>query len=93
MKGKYGGPLSIDDLYQAFYQDRDFYHRHGIKFARSVYLYFTPCNESGDPLVIYDQAGNPVDGFSSSGGYRSAAAAYDNLEPQAIVRPPAPFEL
>jgi hypothetical protein len=30
MKGKYGGPMPIDELFQAIYQHRDFFERHGI---------------------------------------------------------------
>ena len=30
MKGKYGGPMTVDDLYQRLYQDRQFFEQHGI---------------------------------------------------------------
>lgn len=89
MKGKYGGPISIDDFYQALYQDREFFTRHNIQFLRATYLYFTPCDENGRPVVITDFRGNPIDGYASAGGYQSAAESYDNLEAQELIRPPA----
>lgn len=88
MKGKYGGPMTVDQFFQALYQDRDFFHRHNITHLRATYLYFTPCNEFGEPVGIYDQAGNPIDGYLSAGGYQSAADFYDQgqLEPKTIAR-------
>lgn len=93
MKGKYGGPISIEDFYQALYQDRDFFKRHGITHIRATYLYFTPCNAYGQPVFVSDKAGNPIDGFISAGGYHSAADAYDSgsLEPRSLSRAPLPF--
>jgi hypothetical protein len=87
MKGQYRGPMAVDDLFQAIYQDRCFFRRHGIVRVRSAYLYFTPCDERGDRVAIYDPAGNPVDGYVSAGGYRSAAEIYDpgTLEPQTVT--------
>ena len=89
MKGKYGGPISVDNFYQAFYQDRDFFDRHGITHVCATFLYFTPCDAQGRPVVIQDQAGNPVDGYTSAGGYHSVADAYesDTLVPATVCRP------
>ena len=91
MKGKYGGPMSVDDLFQAFFQDRDWFYKRGITHVRATYLYFTPCNEHGQPVHIRDQNGNPIDGFISAGGYHCAADAYDlcRLEPQTQTASPA----
>jgi hypothetical protein len=92
MKGKYGGPMTVEDLFQALYQDRQFFERHGITHVRSTYLYFTPCDERGFPVVVGDEAGNPIDGYVSAGGYHSAADAYENVnvEPQPVSRPALP---
>jgi hypothetical protein len=91
MKGKYGGPMSVDEFYQAMYQDRDFFDRHGITHVCATYLYFTPCDASGQPVVISDEAGNPIDGYMTAGGYRSAADAYesDTLTPSTVRRTPS----
>ncbi len=88
MKGKYGGPMPVTDLFQALFQDKDFFERHGITHVRATYLYFTPCDENGQPVVIGDANGNPIDGYVSAGGYQSAADAYENseLEPKAVFR-------
>jgi hypothetical protein len=89
MKGKYGGPMPVDEFYQALYQDRAFFDRHAITHIRAVYVYFTPCDEYGEPVTIRDQQGNPMDGYVSAGGYRSAADAYDRsakLEPVPLRR-------
>ncbi len=90
MKGKYGGPIAVDDFYQALYQDREFFKRHGITHIRNTYLYFTPCDENGIPVIIADAGGNPIDGYVSAGGYRSAADAYEQvkLTPATLSRPP-----
>lgn len=88
MKGKYGGPMSVDDLFQALYQDREFFDRHGITHVRATYLYFTPCDEAGKTIIVGDTYGNPIDGYLSAGGYHSAADAYENreLQPRAVFR-------
>ena len=92
MKGQYQGPMSIDDLFQALWQDRCFFRRHGIKYIRSARLYFTPCDEYGGKIAIYDPDGNPVGGYISAGSYRSAAERYDSglLEPQTVIRQALP---
>ncbi|MCB0284378.1 MAG: hypothetical protein H6936_18145 [Burkholderiales bacterium] len=89
MKGKYGGAMHIvDELFQRLYQDRQFSERYGIDHVRAAYLYLTPCDETGQPVIIGDKFGNPVDGYISSGGYDCAADTYDRLylEPQPVGR-------
>lgn len=90
MKGNYYGPLSLDDLFQALFQDKtEFFSAHGIQYLRSATLYFTPCNKHGQPVQIKDACGHPIDGFVSAGAYKSAADAFDQpqeIEPRAISR-------
>jgi len=89
MKAKYGGPIAVDDLFQALWQDREFFQSHSITHVKGVFLYFTPCNIHGDPVTVGDGEGNIIDGFRSAGAYHSAADHFDDeeiLEPQAIVR-------
>ena len=90
MKGKYGGPMSVDDLFQALFQDRNWFAERGITHVRATYLYFTPCNEQGEPVHVRDQNGKPLDGFISAGGYQCAADSYDlcRLEPQNLNSAP-----
>lgn len=93
MKGKYGGPLPIEDLFQALWQDRQFFDRHGITHVKATYLYFTPCDETGQTVLVGDSRGEPIDGFVSSGGYRAAADSYErvDLEPRCIARAPKTY--
>jgi hypothetical protein len=92
MKGKYGGPISVDDLYQALYQDRCFFDSHRITHVRDAFLFFTPCDDFGQPVLIADELGNPIDGYVSGGAYHSAADAFDrahdrqHVETRPIVR-------
>lgn len=92
MKGKYGGPLSVDDFYQALYQDREWYRQRGITHLRATFVYFTPCDEHGQQVIIKDQTGNPIDGFISAGGYHCVADSYDenNLVSRTVSHPSLP---
>ena len=81
--------MPVKDLFQALFQDREsFFEKHGITHVRATYLYFTPCDEDGQPVVIGDEQGNPIDGYLSAGGYQSAADAYEkpDLEPEPVFR-------
>lgn len=87
MKGKYGGPMAVDDLFQALWQDREFFRKHGITHVRNTFLYFTPCDRRGNAVLIGDERGSPIDGYETSGGYHSAADDYDHaLEARPIPR-------
>jgi len=78
MKIKYIGPLFIDDLFQAIYQDRkEIFQKYGIERARAASLYFTPVDEFGEVMTIRDAKGNPMAECVSSGPYFSGAAEYD----------------
>jgi hypothetical protein len=87
MKAKYGGPMTIDDLFQALWQDREFFQSHSITHVKSGFLYFTLCDIHGDPATVGDGADNIIDGFRSAGAYHSAADEYDagTLEPQVMT--------
>ena len=92
MKAKYGGPMSVDDFYQALWQDRQFFTTHAITHVRAVYVYFTPCDEYGQPVTVCDPLGNIIEGFNSAGAYHCAADAYDraaaqDLTPKPVTRP------
>ncbi len=92
MKGKYIGPMSIDDLFQALFQDRTFFSKHGIAHIRNATLYFTPCDETGQTTTVVDGEGLVIEGFTSAGAYSCAADHYDNptasLEPTPQRKPP-----
>jgi hypothetical protein len=89
MKATYSGLMTVDDFYQAFFQDREFFRRHGITHIRKASLYFTPCDEQGRPVTICDQAGGAIDGYETAGCYHSLADAYEaagDLEPKTVCR-------
>ena len=93
MKIKYLGPIDIDDLFQALYQDRNFiFGEHKIERVRSATLYFTPCNAAGEVVKITDARGRPIEGCISAGAYFSSAAEYDrrvSIDTKIIGKPPA----
>lgn len=87
MKGTYRDVMSVEDFFQALYQDKSFFTEHGITHIRSAALYFTPCDASGKSVAVRDLKGRTVDGYETAGGYQSAADSFENagkLEPQAV---------
>lgn len=91
MKGKYGGPISIDDLFQALWQDRQFFRQHNITHVCDAVFFFTPCDLYGNPVVIRHH-GERIGGYISAGGYHCAASQYDDsrLEPETTIMGPTP---
>lgn len=88
MRGKYTGLMSVEDFYQAFYQDFNFFRKHNISHIKSACLYFTPCDAQGSPVVVFGVAGEVIDGYVSAGAYPCAAQAYDDarLEAKPVAR-------
>ncbi|TJV92402.1 MAG: hypothetical protein E5X52_33545 [Mesorhizobium sp.] len=90
MKGTYRGLMTIDELFQALFQDKSFFAEHGITHVRSASLYFTPCDDRGNEVIVRDEGGVLVEGYETAGCYRSAAEKYDkpgDLEPKTVRRP------
>jgi hypothetical protein len=90
MKGKYPGTMTVDQMYQALYEDyKKIFRHHGVTHVKGVHLYFTPCNEHGEEVFITDDAGKRIHSYESAGYYRSAACAYEAnpFEPKIITRP------
>lgn len=90
MKGKYPGLLPVDDLFQALFQDREFFAQHGILYIRNTSLYFTPCDKHGNPLTVRNSQGDVIDGYVSAGAYHSAAEFFERseLEPKTVTLKP-----
>ncbi|AWI58444.1 hypothetical protein [Sinorhizobium fredii] len=86
MKGTYREVMTIDEFYQALFQDKTFFTEHGVTHIRSASLYFTPCDSSGREVLVLDAAGGVVEGYESGGCYRSAAEKYEEakLEPKVL---------
>jgi hypothetical protein len=76
MKGTYRDLMSVDEFFQALFQDREFFREHGITHLRSASLYFTPCDSAGKAVAVRDQLGREVDGYQTAGCYHSAADGY-----------------
>lgn len=77
MKGKYQRVMSVDDLFQALFQDKSFFEEHGITHVRYPALYFTPCDAAGNEVKIRDENGVLVEGYETAGCYHSAADGYE----------------
>jgi hypothetical protein len=88
MRGKYNGMMPVEDFFQSVYQDIAFFKKHNITHIKSACLYFTPCDEHGNTVIVRNKAGQIVDGFMSAGAYPSAAQQYEEveLEPQCVER-------
>jgi len=88
MRGKYHGMMPVEDFFQAVYQDIEFFKKHSITHIKSACLYFTPCDEHGQTVVVRNESGQIIDGFMSAGAYPSAAQQYDDLElePRPVAR-------
>ncbi|MGF1626898.1 MAG: hypothetical protein ACFCVH_18615 [Alphaproteobacteria bacterium] len=80
--------MSIEDFFQAFYQDVNFFRKHNISHIKSACLYFTPCDVQGSPVVVFGAAGEVIDGYVSAGAYPCAAQLYEDaqLEPKPLAR-------
>ena len=87
MRGKYPGVMPVHDFFQAVYQDAAFFHKHNITHIKAAALYFTPCDEHGNTLVVANAVGQIIDGYMSAGSYACAAQFYDalQLEPRPVM--------
>jgi hypothetical protein len=99
MRGKYPGVMPVKDFFQAVYQDAEFFTKHNITHIKAASLYFTPCDEHGNTLVVANPLGQIIDGYLSAGSYPCAAQFYDalQLEPRPVMsafstlaKPPPP---
>jgi hypothetical protein len=90
MRGKYNGMMPVEDFFQSLYQDVAFFRKHNITHIKAACLYFTPCDEHGNTVVVRNESGQIIDGFMSSGAYQSAAQQFEamELEPQSVTRTP-----
>lgn len=88
MRAKYKGMMSIEEFFQAFYQDVHFFRKHNISHIKFACLYFTPCDAQGSTTVVRGAAGEVIDGYVSAGAYHSAIEPYEaaQLEPQPVAR-------
>jgi hypothetical protein len=77
MKVSFRGIYSLDEFYQALFEEHKKFEELGIKHISRVQLYYTPVDEYGDPVVPRDpDTGEPLDGWKSNGAYHSAAHEY-----------------
>ena len=77
MKVSFHGIYTLEEFFQALYQEREKFEKLGIKYVRRAQLYYTPVDEYGEPVVPIDpDTGDPVKGWKSDGAYKSAAHDY-----------------
>ena len=89
MKGKYTGPMTVDEFFQALYQDRHaFFDKHtGSARIKQATIYITFCDEFGDTVQLRDALGDAIEGYVSAGAYKSAAEEYEarDIEPTPLT--------
>lgn len=73
MRVQFRGIYTIDEFFQAFMEEREKFKELGIKHIRGASLYYQPVDEYGDPASPRHHNGDPIDGWSHKGPYRSAA--------------------
>lgn len=89
MKGKYTGPMTVDEFFQALFQDRHaFFGKHASDARiKQATIYITFCDEFGDTVQLRDAHGQAIEGYISAGAYQSAAEEYEarDIEPKPIT--------
>jgi len=76
MKVRFRGIYTLDEFFQAVYEQRRTFEDHGIEYIRSASLYYTPVDAYGDSVQPQYSTGEPVEGWNSDGPYRTAAQDY-----------------
>ncbi len=88
MKGKYKGPMTVDEFFQALFQDRHaFFEKHAASaHIKQATIYVTFCDEHGETVQLRDSQGQPIEGYISAGAYHSAADHYEakGIEPEPL---------
>jgi hypothetical protein len=90
MKGRYFGPLSRDELFQALIEDKEaHFAKYGIDHFKFVSLNYFPIDKFGQPVAILDENGKKVIGYDRRSYYKSAACSYEAkcFEPRLIRLP------
>ena len=90
MKGKYQGPMTVDEFFQALFQDRHaFFDKHASDARiKQATIYVTFCDEYGETVQLRDSFGQPIEGYISAGAYKCAADQYDDLDIDPKPLPP-----
>ena len=77
MKVSFRGIYTLEEFFQALYQEHEKFEKLGIKYIRRAHLYYTPVDEFGEPVVPIDPAtGEPAKNWKCDGAYKSAAHDY-----------------
>ncbi|NQV73113.1 hypothetical protein HQ496_08320 [bacterium] len=73
MKIQFKGVYTLEDFFQAFLEEREKFKELGITHISAASLYYQPVDKFGDPVTPRYRNGEPVDGWTYKGPYRSAA--------------------
>lgn len=73
MKVRFRGEFTLEEFFQALYDERARFEEKGITHVRSAYLYYTPIDEYGDPVQLTHCTGEPMEGWTTDGPYPCAA--------------------
>ncbi len=77
MKISFRGIYTLEEFFQALFDERQKLRDLGISHIRSGYLYYSPVDKFGDPVTLHHKNGQPMKGWTSDGPYQSAADRYD----------------
>jgi hypothetical protein len=73
MRVQFRGIYTIEEFFQAFLEEREKFKELGITHIRGANLYYQPVDKFGDSETPRYRNGEPVDGWTYKGSYRSAA--------------------
>ena len=77
MQIAFRGLYTLNEFFQALFEERQKLRDLGISHIRSGHLYYTPVDKFGDPVTPKHKNGQPMKGWTSDGPYQSAADRYD----------------
>ena len=76
MRLQFKGIYTMEEFFQAIWEERERFRELGITHIRGASLYYQPVDEFGDPVTPRHRNGEPIDGWVYRGRYRSAATDF-----------------
>ena len=77
MQIKFRGVYTLNEFFQALWEERQNIRDLGITHIRGASLYYQPVDEFGDPVSPRRPTGEPIKTWNNKGPYKSAAQDYD----------------
>lgn len=70
------GIYTLDEFFQAVWDERPNFDRMGIQRLRSASIYYQPLDSYGDPVTLRYANGDAIDGWTHSGPYPCIAREF-----------------